>query len=44
MCSLSSSDGSLRGAAMERGIPAITVEIGDPSKFQRRFVRMLYKG
>ncbi|KAL1916910.1 uncharacterized protein VTP21DRAFT_5107 [Calcarisporiella thermophila] len=34
-----SPDGSLRGAAMERGIPAITVEIGDPSRFQKRFVR-----
>ncbi|KAJ2060590.1 hypothetical protein GGI17_003628 [Coemansia sp. S146] len=34
-----SPDGSLRGAAMQRGIPAITVEIGDPSRFQKRFVR-----
>ncbi|KAK9767646.1 hypothetical protein K7432_002412 [Basidiobolus ranarum] len=34
-----SPDGSLRGAAMERGIPAITVEIGDPSRFQKRFVK-----
>lgn len=34
-----SPDGSLRGAAMQRGIPAITVEIGDPSRFQKRFVK-----
>ncbi|CAG8649614.1 237_t:CDS:2, partial [Paraglomus brasilianum] len=39
-----SPDGSLRGAAMERGIPAITVEIGDPSKFQKRFVRNALQG
>lgn len=34
-----SPDGSLRGAAMERGISAITVEIGDPARFQKRFVK-----
>ncbi|RUS14812.1 hypothetical protein BC938DRAFT_477205, partial [Jimgerdemannia flammicorona] len=34
-----SPDGSLRGAAMELGIPAITVEIGDPARFQKRFVK-----
>ncbi|KAI9197311.1 uncharacterized protein BJ171DRAFT_226562 [Polychytrium aggregatum] len=34
-----SPDGSLRGAAMSNDIPAITVEIGDPSKFQKRFVK-----
>ncbi|KAI8850448.1 hypothetical protein BC829DRAFT_389450 [Chytridium lagenaria] len=34
-----SPDGSLRGAAMDRGIAAITVEIGDPSRFQKRFVK-----
>ncbi|KAJ1920794.1 hypothetical protein H4219_001030 [Mycoemilia scoparia] len=34
-----SPDGSLRGAAMECRIPAITLEIGDPSRFQKRFVR-----
>ncbi|KAJ1679699.1 hypothetical protein EV182_001512 [Spiromyces aspiralis] len=33
-----SPDGSLRGAAMERNIPAITLEIGDPSRFQKHFV------
>ncbi|KAJ1666380.1 hypothetical protein IW140_001110 [Coemansia sp. RSA 1813] len=31
--------GSLRGAAVERGIPAITVEIGDPSRFHKRFIK-----
>ncbi|KAI8866467.1 hypothetical protein GQ42DRAFT_164429 [Ramicandelaber brevisporus] len=35
----SSPDGSLRGAAMDLGIPSITVEIGDPSRFQKRFVK-----
>ncbi|KAG9301525.1 hypothetical protein G9A89_008377 [Geosiphon pyriformis] len=39
-----SPDGSLRGAAMERGILAITVEIGDPSTFQKRFVRNALQG
>ncbi|KAJ3214195.1 hypothetical protein HDU67_001999, partial [Dinochytrium kinnereticum] len=34
-----SPDGSLRGAAMDLGIAAITVEIGDPSRFQKRFVK-----
>ncbi|KAG0229268.1 hypothetical protein BGW42_001662 [Actinomortierella wolfii] len=35
-----SPDGSLRGAAMsEFNIPAITVEIGDPARFQKRFVK-----
>lgn len=32
-------DGSLRSAAMAVGIPAITVEIGNPSIFQKRFVK-----
>lgn len=32
-------DGTLRGHAMERGIPAITVEVGNPSRFQRDMVR-----
>lgn len=32
-------DGSLRGAAERLGIPAITVEVGDPQKFQRRLIR-----
>ncbi|SPQ96007.1 SPX domain-containing protein [Plasmodiophora brassicae] len=31
-------DGSLRSAAMNLGIPSITVEIGDPSRIHRRFV------
>jgi predicted deacylase len=33
------SDGTLRGAAMELGIPAITVEIGNPQQFQAEYVR-----
>lgn len=33
------SDYTLRGAAMDLGIPAITVEIGDPQKFQPSYVR-----
>ncbi len=31
------SDRTLRGAAMEMGIPSITVEIGDPQRWQRSF-------
>ncbi|KAI9502942.1 hypothetical protein BX070DRAFT_259668 [Coemansia spiralis] len=31
--------GSLRGAAVERGISAITVEIGDPSRFHKRYIK-----
>jgi predicted deacylase len=35
-----SPDGSLRGAAMQGyKIPAITVEIGDPARFQKQFVK-----
>ncbi|MCA9651468.1 MAG: succinylglutamate desuccinylase/aspartoacylase family protein [Myxococcales bacterium] len=33
------SDGTLRGAAMEQGIPAITIEIADPHRFQPKYVR-----
>lgn len=33
------SDYTLRGAAMDLGIPAITLEIGDPQKFQPTYVR-----
>ncbi len=32
-------DHTLRGAAMGLGIPAITVEIGDPQRFQPNFIR-----
>ena len=32
-------DRTLRGAAMANGIPAITVEIGDPHRFQKDFIR-----
>ncbi|KAF9973585.1 hypothetical protein BGZ73_003164 [Actinomortierella ambigua] len=40
-----SPDGSLRGAAMsEFNIPAITVEIGDPARFQKRFVKSALLG
>ncbi len=38
------SDGTLRGAAMERGIPAITVEIADPNRFQPRYIRPAVAG
>ncbi|KAL6050373.1 SPX domain-containing protein [Balamuthia mandrillaris] len=31
-------DGSLRGAAADLGINAITVEIGNPSQFQKRYI------
>ena len=33
------SDGTLRGTLMERGVPAITVEVGDPLRFQSRLIR-----
>ncbi len=33
------SDGTLRGAADELGIPAITIEVGNPNTFQRRLIR-----
>jgi uncharacterized protein len=33
------SDRTLRGAAAEQGIPAITVEVGDPNRFQARHIR-----
>lgn len=37
-------DGSLRDAAMKLGIPSITVEIGDPSRIHRRFVKSAFLG
>jgi len=33
------SDGTLRGAAMALGIPAVTLEIGNPQRFHPEFVR-----
>ncbi len=33
------SDHTLRGTAMDLGIPAITVEIGDPQRFQPNYIR-----
>ncbi|MBW2713468.1 MAG: succinylglutamate desuccinylase/aspartoacylase family protein, partial [Deltaproteobacteria bacterium] len=33
------SDGTLRGAAMDLGIPSITAEIGNPQRFQARYIR-----
>lgn len=33
------SDGTLRGAADELGIPAITLEVGNPNTFQKRLIR-----
>lgn len=38
------SDGTLRGAAMELGIPAITIEIADPHRFQPRYIRPAVAG
>lgn len=34
-----SKDGTLRGEAESRGIPAVTVEIGDPQSFDRELIR-----
>lgn len=33
------SDGTLRGAAVDKGITAITLEVGDPSVFQKGMIR-----
>ncbi len=38
------SDGTLRGAADELGIPAITLEVGNPSIFQKRLIRSGVEG
>jgi predicted deacylase len=32
-------DGTLRGSAQDMGIPALTVEIGNPQRFQRNYIR-----
>ena len=37
-------DGTLRGAADALGIPAITIEVGDPSTFQRGMIRSSLTG
>lgn len=37
-------DGTLRGAMMERGVPSITIELGNPSSFQRKVVQMGTEG
>lgn len=37
-------DTTLRGAAMERGIPSITVEIGNPGVWQDRYTAGAYDG
>jgi predicted deacylase len=38
------SDGTLRGAADELGIPAITIEVGNPNTFQKRLIRSGVEG
>ncbi len=38
------SDGTLRGAANELGIPAITLEVGNPSIYQRKLIRSGIEG
>ncbi|KAJ3130038.1 hypothetical protein HK098_006750 [Nowakowskiella sp. JEL0407] len=40
----SGQDGTLRSAAMARGIKAITVEIGNPQLFQTQYVQWSYMG
>jgi hypothetical protein len=37
-------DGTLRGEADEMGIPAVTVEIGNPSRFQPEYIRTAVRG
>ena len=38
------SDGTLRGAADDLGIPAITLEVGNPSTFQKKLIRSGIEG
>lgn len=38
------SDTTLRGAAEEMGIPAVTVEVGDPQRFQPEYIRRTLAG
>ena len=38
------SDGTLRGAADDMGIPAITLEVGNPSTFQKKLIRSGVEG
>jgi predicted deacylase len=38
------SDKTLRGTAMELGIPAVTVEIGNPQRFQKRYIKATVTG
>jgi len=38
------SDHTLRGAAMELNIPAITVEIGNPQRFQSKYINKSVRG
>jgi uncharacterized protein len=38
------SDGTLRGASSELGVPAITVEVGNPSRFQKEYIRRAVVG
>ena len=38
------SDGTLRGAADELGIPAITIEVGNPNTFQKKLIRSGVEG
>ncbi|KAI8803150.1 hypothetical protein BJ742DRAFT_761789 [Cladochytrium replicatum] len=40
----SGQDGTLRGAAMQKGIKAITVEIGNPQLLQNQYVQWSYLG
>jgi len=37
-------DKSLRGAAAKMGIPAITVEVGDPQRFQKKLIKFSLVG
>lgn len=38
------SDGTLRGAADDMGIPAITLEVGNPNTFQKKMIRSGVQG
>jgi hypothetical protein len=37
-------DGTLRGEMTDRGVPAITLEVGNPHRFQRRLIQDSHEG
>lgn len=37
-------DGTLRDAAQDAGIPSVTLEVGNPNRFQRKMIREAHEG